>query len=185
MGDASPPVIEILRDAGKSIYFCLKFDREKTRLDRAEPHKRDKRNVTRAMRENSLGSSMMSVVPFPKTSGGKQTPSRSRDKARAPGQAAIDAPYKRKLIAFDAETWHGLQLLARDTMKDIQELADEAFADVLRKHHRPTELKEALRQSAREQPENRGDEPPRDIKPLPPAKAPVSSRRQRKRHDIA
>jgi hypothetical protein len=70
-------------------------------------------------------------------------------------------------------------------MKDIQELADEAFADVLRKHHRPTELKEALRQSAREQPENRGDEPPRDIKSLHPAKAPVSSRRGRKRHDIA
>ena len=75
----------------------------------------------------------MSVVPFPKTSGGKQTQSRSRDKARAAGQAAIDAPYKRKLIAFDAETWHALQLLARDTMKDIQELADEAFADLLRK----------------------------------------------------
>ena len=120
----------------------------------------------------------MSVVPFPKTSGGKQTQSRSRDKARA-------APYKRKLIAFDTETWHTLQLLARDTMKDIQELADEAFADVLRKHHRPTEIKEALRQSAREQPKKRGDEPLRDNKPLHPAKAPVSGRRGRKRNDIA
>jgi Lon protease-like protein len=95
---------------------------------------------------------MMSVVPFSKTSEGKQKRSRSRDKAtRAAGQAAIDAPYKRKLIAFDAEAWHALHLLARDTMKDIQELADEAFADVLKKYHRPTGLKEALRQSAREQ----------------------------------
>jgi hypothetical protein len=127
---------------------------------------------------------MMSVVPFPKTSGGKPTRSRSRDQAQAAGQATIDAPYKRKLIAFDGETWHALQLLARDTMKDIQELADEAFADLLRKHHRPTELKEALRQSAREEPENRSDEPPRDIKPLHPAKAPASSRRGRKRYDI-
>ena len=94
----------------------------------------------------------MSVVPFSKTSEGKQKRSRSRDKAtRAAGQAAIDAPYKRKLIAFDAEAWHALHLLARDTMKDIQELADEAFADVLKKYPRPTELKEALRQSAREQ----------------------------------
>jgi hypothetical protein len=76
----------------------------------------------------------MSIVSFPKTSERKQTRSRSLNKGtRAAGQAAIDAPYKRKLIAFDAETWHALHLLARDTMKDIQELADEAFADVLRK----------------------------------------------------
>ena len=124
----------------------------------------------------------MSVVPFSKTSEGKQKRSRSRDEAtRAAGQAAIDAPYKRKLIAFDAEAWHALHLLARDTMKDIQELADEAFADVLKKYHRPTGLKEALRQSAREQSENRGDEPPPDLKPLHPAKAPTSRRRRRTR----
>jgi hypothetical protein len=123
---------------------------------------------------------MMSVVPFSKTSEGKQKRSRSRDKAtRAAGQAAIDAPYKRKLIAFDAEAWHALHLLARDTMKDIQELADEAFADVLKKYHRPTGLKEALRQSAREQSENSGDEP--DLKPLHSAKAPTSRRRGRTR----
>jgi hypothetical protein len=123
---------------------------------------------------------MMSVVPFSKTSEGKQKRSRSRDKAtRAAGQAAIDAPYKRKLIAFDAEAWHALHLLARDTMKDIQELADEAFADVLKKYHRPTGLKEALRQSAREQSENSGDEP--DLKPMHSAKAPTSRRRGRTR----
>jgi hypothetical protein len=123
---------------------------------------------------------MMSVVPFSKTSEGKQKRSRSRDKAtRAAGQAAIDAPYKRKLIAFDAEAWHALHLLARDTMKDIQELADEAFADVLKKYHRPTGLKEALRQSARKQSENSGDEP--DLKPFHSAKAPTSRRRGRTR----
>jgi hypothetical protein len=123
---------------------------------------------------------MMSVVPFSNTSEGKQKRSRSRDKAtRAAGQAAIDAPYKRKLIAFDAEAWHALHLLARDTMKDIQELADEAFADVLKKYHRPTGLKEALRQSARKQSENSGDEP--DLKPLHSAKAPTSRRRGRTR----
>jgi hypothetical protein len=123
---------------------------------------------------------MMSVVPSSNTSEGKQKRSRSRDKAtRAAGQAAIDAPYKRKLIAFDAEAWHALHLLARDTMKDIQELADEAFADVLKKYHRPTGLKEALRQSTREQSENSGDEP--DLKPLHSAKAPTSRRGGRTR----
>jgi hypothetical protein len=56
---------------------------------------------------------------------------------------------RRKLIAFDEETWTALDLLARDSMSTIQELADEAFTDLLRKHNRPTDLTTALRQSAR------------------------------------
>ena len=40
-----------------------------------------------------------------------------------------------------------LDLLARDRMQDFQELADEAFADLLHKHGRPVDLKTALRQS--------------------------------------
>jgi len=40
-------------------------------------------------------------------------------------------------------------VLARDRMQDFQELADEAFADLLKKHGRPTNLKEALRASAK------------------------------------
>jgi hypothetical protein len=53
-----------------------------------------------------------------------------------------------KGVQFDDETWNALDLLARDRMQDFQELADEAFADLLRKHGRPTDLKTALRQSA-------------------------------------
>jgi hypothetical protein len=53
-----------------------------------------------------------------------------------------------KRITFDEETFQALDLLARDTMKDFQELADEAFRDLLRKHNRPVGLKAALRQSA-------------------------------------
>jgi hypothetical protein len=55
-----------------------------------------------------------------------------------------------KRVQFDAETWAALDLLARDRMMDFQELADEAFRDLLRKHGRPTELMSALRQSAGE-----------------------------------
>jgi hypothetical protein len=33
-------------------------------------------------------------------------------------------------------------------MKDFQELADEAFRDLLKKHGRPVDLKDALRRSA-------------------------------------
>jgi hypothetical protein len=53
-----------------------------------------------------------------------------------------------KRVQFDDETWHALNLLAHDQMKDFQELADEAFRDLLRKHGRPADLKEALRRSA-------------------------------------
>jgi hypothetical protein len=52
-----------------------------------------------------------------------------------------------KRVQFDEETWNALDLLARDRMQDFQELADEAFSDLLRKHGRPTDLKTALRQS--------------------------------------
>jgi hypothetical protein len=63
-------------------------------------------------------------------------------------------PDRRKLIAFDAETWHALHVLGRDSVKSLQELADEAFADLLKKHDRPVTLKQALRQSARKQAAN-------------------------------
>jgi hypothetical protein len=53
-----------------------------------------------------------------------------------------------KRVQFDEKTWNALDLLARDRMQDFQELADEAFSDLLRKHGRPTDLKTALRQSA-------------------------------------
>jgi hypothetical protein len=41
-----------------------------------------------------------------------------------------------------------LDIHARDQMKTFQELADEAFADILKKNDRPVSLKEALRKSA-------------------------------------
>ena len=59
-----------------------------------------------------------------------------------------------KRIQFDAETYAALDLLARDDMRDFQELADEAFRDLLKKHGRPSDLKSALRQSARRIPAN-------------------------------
>lgn len=54
----------------------------------------------------------------------------------------------RKLIAFDDDTFDKLKQLARDRMASVQELADEAFADLLRKHGIPVDLKDALRKSA-------------------------------------
>jgi non-homologous end joining protein Ku len=56
----------------------------------------------------------------------------------------------RKLIAFDDDTAAKLTQLARDRMATFQELADEAFADLLKKHGIPIDLKDALRKSARQ-----------------------------------
>jgi hypothetical protein len=67
---------------------------------------------------------------------------------------------KRKLIEFAPEILLALELLAKDTGRDVQDLAEEAFADLLGKYQRPASLKEALRESARRLPAN-DDAPPR------------------------
>lgn len=56
----------------------------------------------------------------------------------------------RKLIAFDDDTADKLGQLGRDRMATLQDLADEAFADLLKKHGVPIDLRDALRKSARE-----------------------------------
>ena len=53
-----------------------------------------------------------------------------------------------KRMQFDDQTWRQIDLLGRDQMKDFQELADEAFRDLLKKHGQPVDLKDALRRSA-------------------------------------
>ncbi len=70
----------------------------------------------------------------------------------------------RKLIAFDEDTFDKLRQLARDRMASFQELADEAFADLLKKHGVPIDLKDALRKSAR------GEEPAKNAVRRPPGK---------------
>ena len=70
-------------------------------------------------------------------------------KSKSPDKSSIG-----KRIEFDAETWHAVRRLSLDTVKSLQELADEAFRDLLKKHHRPVTLKDALRQSVRMQPTN-------------------------------
>jgi hypothetical protein len=54
----------------------------------------------------------------------------------------------RKLIEFDDDTFDKLKQLGRDRMATLQELADEAFADLLKKHGIPIDLKDALKKSA-------------------------------------
>ena len=88
-------------------------------------------------------------------------PGNGKPERRTPaaGSARVTRASSRKLIEFDPEMLQALELLSRDSMKDMQELADEAFRDLLKKHGRPTSLKEALRQSTRTLPAN--DQPPK------------------------
>ena len=53
-----------------------------------------------------------------------------------------------KRIQIDDESWSQLRMMALDRMMTFQELADEAFADLLKKHGRPVDLRAALRKSA-------------------------------------
>jgi hypothetical protein len=53
-----------------------------------------------------------------------------------------------KRVQFDEETWAAINLLRQERRRSFQQLADEAFRDLLEKHHRPTDLKTQLRQSA-------------------------------------
>lgn len=53
-----------------------------------------------------------------------------------------------KRIQIDDDSWAALRLLGHERMMTFQELADEALADLLKKHGRPVDLRAALRKSA-------------------------------------
>jgi hypothetical protein len=44
--------------------------------------------------------------------------------------------------------WAAINLLRQERRRSFQQLADEAFRDLLEKHHRPADLKTQLRESA-------------------------------------
>jgi hypothetical protein len=75
-----------------------------------------------------------------------------------------------KRVQFDDETWQAIEAVADDTGKAFQELADEAFADLLKKHKQPVGLKAALKRAL-----GAGKRPP-SAKPGMKAKNAIQSR---------
>ena len=71
-----------------------------------------------------------------------------------PSRPKLEPGSVRRRIEFDGETWHALHQLSLGSLKSLQDLADEAFRDLLKKHRRPTTLKDMLRESARSHPAN-------------------------------
>jgi hypothetical protein len=52
-------------------------------------------------------------------------------------------------IELSGQTWHALDVLSWETERPLNDLAEEAFSDLLKKHHGPRSLREALRELAR------------------------------------
>jgi hypothetical protein len=58
-----------------------------------------------------------------------------------------------KRVQFDDATWAQVDLLAKENGQPFQELAEEAFADLLAKYDRSVDLKTQLLKSAGSEPE--------------------------------
>jgi hypothetical protein len=52
-----------------------------------------------------------------------------------------------KRVQFDEETSEAIEAVMRDSGSSFQELTDEAFADLLKKHKQPVGLKASLKES--------------------------------------
>ena len=57
-----------------------------------------------------------------------------------------------KRVQFDDETWAVVNLMRQERRRSFQQLADEAFTDLLVKHGHPIDLKNQLRVSLGEEP---------------------------------
>jgi hypothetical protein len=64
-----------------------------------------------------------------------------------------------KRIQIDDATWSALDLLGREKHRSFQQLADEAFSDLLAKHQRPADLRAQLKQSQNRSLSRRSDQP--------------------------
>ena len=85
---------------------------------------------------------------------GRKAKTNTRSKATQP--APDDLVGKR--VQFDRATWDAVALLAREQMKDLAEISEEAFRDVLKKYGRSADFREALKMSARRASKQRKDD---------------------------
>jgi hypothetical protein len=72
-----------------------------------------------------------------------------KTKRKSPSRKKSDDNVVGKRLRFDRETWNAVDLLARDQMKSVEEITEEAFRDLLKKHGRSADFREALKLSAR------------------------------------
>lgn len=70
--------------------------------------------------------------------------------ARVGKPAPADDDYVGKRIRIERATWDAISLMAREQMKDLDEVTEEAFRDLLKKYGRTADFREALRMSAKQ-----------------------------------
>lgn len=75
----------------------------------------------------------------------EKTKAKPRPKTKIPGADELVG----KRVQFDRATWDAVDLLAREQMKDLPEITEEAFRDLLKKYGRSADFREALKMSAR------------------------------------
>ena len=59
-------------------------------------------------------------------------------------------------VQFDDETWEAIVAVARRSGSSFQEFADEAFADLIKKHKQPVGLIASLKESVGKRKPHRG-----------------------------
>jgi hypothetical protein len=68
----------------------------------------------------------------------------------------------RRRIAFRNAMWHAIACIALESGRAVEQLAEEAFRDLLKKHRRPATLRDALRESVR-MPPTKDHRPPQGV----------------------
>lgn len=119
-----------------------------------------------ALRTEKLLGQSGSVVHVP-------APERFRLQVFEGGTFPLQFGFMRKLIAFDDDTFAKLTQLGRDRMGTLQELADEAFGDLLKKHGVPVDLTDALKKSTRKSPVSDNVRTPRQHRRNPTRRSPA------------
>ena len=69
---------------------------------------------------------------------------------RTRGAASGEDDLVGKRIQIDRATFDAISLMAREQMKDLPEITEEAFRDLLKKYGRTADFREALKMSARQ-----------------------------------
>lgn len=68
-----------------------------------------------------------------------------KPKVQTPGDDLVG-----KRIQIERATFDAISLMAREQMKDLPEITEEAFRDLLKKYGRTADFREALKMSARQ-----------------------------------
>jgi len=77
---------------------------------------------------------------------------KKKTRASRAGRSTTTAPddLVGKRIRIERATWDAISLMAREQMKDLDEITEEAFRDLLKKYGRTADFREALKMSARQ-----------------------------------